>query len=470
MAIALVSLAAGGSILAQEDQSEPKPAARQYPVTPDLYGDQDANPDQQSITDLTADTHPLTGVQVATIGTPEFRHSYWFPGFQYTNLIASSSINQTAASGWNTTNYLVGNLSLLENWSRSRLSVNYSGGAGFSSDNTVSRSYYQQLGLVQAFNWRRWQLSFIDQFSYLPQSQFGFGAGSNLIAPGAGGTLEPPLPGMQPNYQPNQSIFTSAGSRYSNSITSQVNYELSPRGSVTLSGSYGLLRFVEAGNISSNDAIFSLGYNYTISPRNTVGIVYRFSGYRYLGDPQAINDHVAQLAFGRKITGRLALQVFLGPDITTFRIPLMGSSQKISGGGGGYLSYALPRGNVRLSYNHGVGGGSGQFTGATVDQTQGDLAFQISRSWQGTLTFGYSRNKNLGVNNPSQVPQAFNSWFAGGGLNRPFGRDASFTLGYTAYLQNSQQPVCAVGSCATSYIQSQISVGFQWHTRPFVLR
>ena len=28
------------------------------------------------------------------------------------------------------------------------------------------------------FNWERWQLTLLDQFAYLPQSQFGFGGGT----------------------------------------------------------------------------------------------------------------------------------------------------------------------------------------------------------------------------------------------------------------------------------------------------
>src|SRR6202023_3805119 len=95
-----------------------------------------------------------------------------------------------------------------------------------------------------------------------------------------------------------------------------------------LAGSYGLLRFVEPGNIDSNDTIFSAGYSYAVTKSDTVGLLYRFSDYRYLGDPQAIGDHVAQVAYGRKVTGRLALQLFIGPEITTFRLQTAGFSNR----------------------------------------------------------------------------------------------------------------------------------------------
>jgi hypothetical protein len=193
--------------------------------------------------------------------------------------------------------------------------------------------------LIQAFTWRRFQLSFIDQFSYLPQTQFGFGAATSLAIPGVGGTLAPSVQGLQTNYQPSQTIFTSLGTRYSNSVTTQVVYQLSPRGSLTLAGSYGFLRFIEAGNIDSNDSILSAGYNYALTKNDTIGLLYRFSDYRYVGNPQAIADHVAQLAFGRKLTGKLAVQLFAGPELTNFRLHQPGFSDRTSVAGGANLIF-----------------------------------------------------------------------------------------------------------------------------------
>jgi hypothetical protein len=466
--VVLVLLLAGSGG-AQEDNSKPKPAAGTYAPFPGIPGDQE---EQQTGNDLTPDTHPLTGIQTPTLGSPELRHSYWVPGFQYGNFVRSSSLNQPASSDWNTTSFLAGNLSLLEAWSRSQLSVNYSGGGSLSTDKTQGNSYYHQLGLVESFDWHRWQLAFIDQFAYLPESQFGFGAASGLAIPGIGGPLGPSLPGLQPNYQPNQSIFTAFGSRYSNSVATEIAYSVTPRGSVTVSGSYGILRFVEAGNIDTNDTILGAGYNYALSRKDTIGVLYRFTGYRYTGNPQAINDHLAQFAYGRKVTGRMALQLFAGPEVTMFRVPFGGVSQKISASGGANLTYAFyrNRNNLSLSYNHGVGGGSGQFTGARTDQLQGGISDQLSRVWAGNLSFGFARNTSLGLSIPTQVSQTYDTWFAGGGLSRPLGRTASFTFGYTAYLQSSSLPVCAAGKCDTNYLQHQISLSFQWHTRPLVLR
>jgi len=458
------------SISAQEDDSKPKPAARDHsPLIEAIQalGDQDSNRDLDSTTNLNPDTSQLTGVQNPTLGTPGIRHSYWVPGFQYGNIVRSSALNQATSSGWNTTSFVAGNLSLLDAWGRALLAVNYSGGGSSSSDATQGNSYFQQVGLVQMFDWERWQLSFLDQFSYLPETQFGFGAGTGLSSPGISGSLAPSLPSLRNSYIPSQTIFTTFGPRYSNAFATQVAYAVSHRGSITVAGSYGILRFIRAGNIDSNNTNFSWGYNYAVTKSDTFGIQYGFSGYRYIGNPQAISDQVVQLMYGRKITGRMALQLFGGPDFTTFRVPVNNSSSRFSGSGGASLTYALPPGSLGLTYNHGVSGGSGVFTGATSDQLQFNLSRQLSREWVASLNFGYSRNKS--VVNPA-FSQKYNSWYIGGALSRPFGRNANFAFGYTAQIQTSNQAVCAAGTCSTNFTVQQITLEFQWHTRPFVLR
>jgi hypothetical protein len=459
------------SVLPQGQQGEeaPKPAARAYSPLIEGTGDQQTNDNLDQTVNLHPDDRPLTGVQGFSLGTPEVRHSYWVPGFQYGNFARSTAQSQPGATDWNTTSYFAANASLLEAWTHAQLTVNYSGGGYVSTDSTQGNGYYQQLAFAQTFEWRRWQLEFLDQFAYLPQSQFGFGGTTNISIPGVGGSLGAAQPGMQPNYVPNQTIFTASGSRYSDSFATQAVYALSPRGSITLVGSIGILRFSEAGNIQSNDGIFSGGYNYALTPRDTLGVQYRFSGYRYIGSPQALDDHVVQLAYGRKITGRLALQLYGGPEVTNFQVPLAGVSSRISGSGGVTLICASARSTATLSYIHGVSGGSGVFTGSSSDLLQGSVGRQLTREWHGSINFGYARNSAL-AGNAQQNAQTYDSWYAGAGLDRPLGRDATFSIGYTAYIQNSAMPVCVTGTCGASFVQHQVSVSFQWHSRPLVLR
>ena len=180
------TLAMVAGVCAQDQQTEekPKPAAKTY--GPIGSTDQDQNPPPDV---MQPDNRPLTGIQEPTVGTPSEKHSYWVPGVSYYNFIQSNGQTQGGGSDWTSTSYVAGNISLVENWSRSQLLMNYSGGGDFSTDSAVGNGWFQQLSASQVFNWERWQLTLLDQFAYLPQSQFGFGNSTGLSIPGIGGTL-----------------------------------------------------------------------------------------------------------------------------------------------------------------------------------------------------------------------------------------------------------------------------------------
>ena len=453
-------------LLAQEPNGSPKPAAREHLPLGILLNDQ-GDTDSQP---LTPDNRALTGAQTTTLGSPEIRHSYWVTGLQYGNFILSSSSQNPTVSDWNSTSYVGANLSLLQSWRHAQFNVNYSGGGFSSNDSIVGNGHYHQVGMVQQFDWRRWQLSFIDQFAYLPQTQFGFGAGTNLALPGIGGTLATPSPALQGSYVPNQSIYSALGPRYSNAFVTQIGYGISRRSSLILVGSYGLLDFTNPGNVDTNNAIFSAGYEYELSKNSTLGVLYRFTAYHFAGQPQAIGNHAAQLAYGHKITGRIALQLLGGPELTQLRVPINASSQHISGAGTANLTFAITKHtNLSGSYTHGLSGGSGVFTGAISDQVQGAWDHQLSRQWHGGIHFGYSRNSNIIQSGTQRTPQ-YNAWFAGANLERALGQYAHFGLAYTANMESSNQLIPSTAVPSTSFTQHQLTIEFGWHTRPFIIR
>lgn len=454
--------------VAQDTQGEekPKPAAKTYgPIGGE---DQDAT---QAPDTIQPDNRPLTGIQDPTVGTQMERHSYWVPGVSYYNFLQSNGQTQGGANNWNSTSYIAGNVSLLENWSRSQLAVNYSGGGDFSTDSALGNGWFQQLGATQTFTQERWQLTLLDEFAYLPQAQFGFGVGTGLAMPGIGGSLGPGSTGLTGGLNPGQSIFTAIGPRYMNTAGAQVNYSLSARSSVTVGGVYSILRFTNSGNIESNDYIGNAGYNYQLTRLDTIGLLYRFSSFHYLGSPQAIGDHTIQAAYGRKITGRMALQLAGGPEISNFRIPQGASTktQYVGVSGSATLTYAFQRGSVSFNYLHGLTSGSGVFLGATTDQVTGSATRRLTREWTGSAHLGYARNRNAETaQNVSN--QSYNTIYVGGAVARPLGRNASFSVGYTGYIENSNNTICAGVNCGSSFTTNQISIGISWHTRPLVLR
>src|SRR6516162_349986 len=400
----VLSLSLGAAAMCAQEEPPPAPDA---PPKPAGYSFPGIGIGQQE-GDLQPDSSPLTGMQNATLGLPEIRHSYWVPGVQFT----SNEFSNSGGSGWTSDNYFIGNLSLVQAWNRALLAVNYSGGGYVSSNSQQGGGYYQQLALAQNYQSERWLIQFVDQFSHLPQSAFGFGGGTNLGIPGVGG-----------NYTPNQTIY-GIGPFTSNVSALQATYALSRRSSVTVVGSYGLLRF-EQGNYDSNTTVASAGYNYQLTRNDTLGLVYRYSSYQYPGNPQAYSDHAVNVAYGRKVTGHLGLSLFIGPEITNFRIPVGNTSQNIGLSAAANMTYAFERGVFTVGYLHGLSAGSGVLIGSNLDSVTATVSRQLTRQWSGSLNFGYSHNRPV-VGTAASGSPTYSDWFAGFTAGRPIGRNFSF--------------------------------------------
>jgi hypothetical protein len=466
VSLLILALLGQGAKIAQAQEGQengaPKPAGKAIAPLPADNEDQ-----EQPIPAMLPDDRPLVGFQDWLVGMPPESHSYWYPGFSYTNFASSNAQLAGGGNGWYSNSILTGNFSLLQNWSTAQLSVNYTGGASVSTDSAIGNSQYHRLGVFQAINWKRARLTLLDQFAYLPAAQFGFGAGTTLAFPGAGGPLAPVLPGLANGFTPNQTIFNTIGSRYSNSGGLQANFLFSRRSSITVGGVFGILRFIDAGNIESNQTILNAGYNYEVSRNDTLGISYRFGAFEYLGSPQAIGDHTVQATYGKKITGRLALKLSIGPEITTFRVPpgLTPSTEHKAVAGTADLTYAFAAGDLNLNYTHGVNNGSGVLLGALTDQVTLRSNRKLNRIWNANLNFGYARNTPI---DGTAANQAYSAVYAGAGLERPISRAADLTLNYTANIQISNTGMCAGANCA-NFTTNQITLGLTWRGRPFVL-
>lgn len=466
-----VALLVGARLSCAQDEQQPsggnkpKPAGSTYPI-PGVNTGEEQDQDNRG---LNPDTTPLTGLLSPTLGSQGLQHSYWIPGLQWSGAIQSTSYNQTQNTDWLMNNYFVGNLSMIKAWGHNQLTMNYSAGGYVSTNSAQENGYYQQLALSQTLSWNRWQLQLSDQFSYLPESSFAFGGSTGLGTPGTGGSLAPVIPSIGNNSVPNQGIFAAIGPRYSNTGAVQLTYSTSPRGSITFGGSYGLLNFVDAGNVDSNSVTGTIGYNYAISRESTIGVFYRFSAYHYSNQPQANGDHSFNLAYGRKITGRLALQLYAGPDFTTSRIHPAGDSVNYGVFAGANLQYAFLNGmSISLAYTHGTSAGSGVLVGSTSDQINFGATRRLTRLWTGQLSTGYSRNTPVGSAIQTNT-QTFNTWSVGGGITRPVGRSTNFGINYTAQFTDYGLAGCIGAACTSNQTYHYVTINLQWRARPFVL-
>jgi hypothetical protein len=460
----IFACAGATSLPAQEPptpaSSQAKPAARSLPPVNAPQDDSEQTPAGQ----LQPDATPLTGILAPSLGTPQLEHSFVMVGAQVGSTIQSGGFN---APGWYANNYFLGNLNLIKNWRRAVTSVNYSGGGYVSTNDSQRFGAYQNLSFLQDFHSARWDFSLVDVFAYLPQSQFGFGGGTNLGLPGTGGTPGVPIPPI--NGGPNQDIFSAVGPRYTNTAAAQANYTLTARDSITASASYGILRFTDSGNFNTDTYTAGLGFNHQLTKADTIGVVYNFGAYHYSGNPQAYGSQSIGLSYGRKITGRLAFQVSGGPQFNTYRIPVNGSTSVVSGYGSANLSYGLQNGAITATYIHGLSNGSGVLLGSQLDQVTVSASRKLGRVWTGFANLGFSRNSPLG-DMPDTDSASYNNWFVGGGVSRPFGRAVQFAASYTANFQKTKESGCTTGDCTSDLTQHMFTLSLQWHTRPFVLR
>lgn len=473
LACGTIAMAACGfwpSCVAAQEQNEekPKPAARILLPLPDLSGNQQDEDQNQT---MQPDRGPVGGVQSPTLGTSELRHSYWVPGIQYGNAAQSNNYNTSSIQkpGWIVTNYASGNLSLLDAWSRAAFGMNYSGGGFFSTDSTQGNGQYHQLSSAFELDEKRWQLLVMEQFSYLPQSSFGFGGTTGLSVPGVSGALSVALPGLQEVYAPGQAIYTAVGPRYSDDSAAQLSYAVSRRGSLTVAAVHGFLRFSLPGNTDNDMEILNGAYSYAVTRKDYIGAIYRFTAFHFPGDPQALGDQVTQLMYVRRITGRMALNLAGGPDITDFRVPVNGVKRTISGAGAASLSYAFRVTNVRLNYSHGVGSGGGLLTGSNADQLSANLSRPLGRLWTSSLSFGYARSSQLVAIKSLSSPN-YDSYQIAAGLTRPLSAGMNLSIGYQAQIQASNGILCTTPVCRTNQTTHLIQMSFQWHAPPQVLR
>lgn len=431
--------------------------------------------------DLRPDYTPLTSMLNAGLGFPEVKHSYWVPGISYGSSVASNLFGAPGNSGWYNTNYVTGDLSLLEAWNRSQLALNYSGGGSFSANSTEGNGAFQQLAFAQSILLNRWIFQIVDQFSQLPESAFGFGVGTMIGVPGVSGSLSPIVPTVGNAYSPNQTIFSSYGPRISNVTVAEATYQLTRRSSITASGSYGILHFTQPGNIDTNSVFGSLGYNYQLTKKDSIGFFYEVSTFHFPGSPEAYGTQTISGAYARKITGRLAFSLYGGPQFTSLRISTTGSSKLTNGYASAFLSYALHNGGISGHYVHGMSGGSGVLTGSVLDLAGGSLSRRLTRLWQGSINFGFAHNSTIGGSVTTTVPgsttivpagnYSYDNWYAGAGIGRPIGHSVSLFISYSANFE-THHPGCnppnTTPACASATTSGQfVNFNIRWHPRPF---
>lgn len=482
---ALVLAVGLSASMAWAQQKDPRASAPDKPVPP--IGDSSsktppATGDASGAVPagMVPDNRPVTGAEQFTLGSGGGQRSYVLARVHFREIADSNSTSTPgSATNFDSASLLNGELTLKRLWSRSEFSLGYAGGGAIYNTRSDLNQSFHEVSLSQRMAWRRWTLLLTDEASYLPESSFGYAGYNPLSGLGLGlGGFGTTFSNLNPLFRPNQSILTGLARRVSNTAVGEVQYNFSPRSAFTASGSYGILRFLDTGFVDNSDVIVRAGYNYALNNRDTLGVVYGFSEISFSGTSERILDHLVHVAYGRRITGRLALQLSGGPQINTFRnVPTSTTTStttpdtgtQTSWSMGASLRYQMPRTGFSLSYLHGITGGSGLLFGAQTDEVDVAADRQLSRMWSGTVGFGYAHNKALQQTAMGSNPLTFQSWNASAGLGRTLGRRMKVVFTYNMQRQATDTGVCITGTCSSVFLRHQLGIGLDWTSRQYTI-
>ena len=410
---------------------------------------------------LLPDNNTLSGAQQFGLGSLEHAHNIFDPSISFSE-VGQTEPATAGQSSLSSTTLFSGMMSFDRNWSKYHLSAVANGGETFSRGSVSSQDYFDRFSVMQEIDWERWHVLLRDDFAASPGAAFtGSGMGGPGLIAQFSSMLGSSLSSVGQAFIPGQTIETGNVTRYMNSALGQVEYSFSRRSAVTFSGSYGLLDFPSAGYVSSHTFNAQAGYDYLLDPMDSIAVLGSYGRIDYMGTNVSTTDYTAALAFGRKITGRLAFQIGAGPQQIRVASPV-GNFNNLFFSVNSALTYDRRRSGVSLNYVRGLTAGSGVFVGSTANTFSGGWHYQVTRFLTASLTGGYALNNSLA---PAGVATtSFSNAFFGANLGRRVGRHAQINFNYG--LQRQGTPAsCPVASCGGTGFLHSFGMTVNWHLR-----
>jgi hypothetical protein len=452
------------------DQQQPTPDQGGAPIPAYRSPLASAAGDDETETQGAPDNRPLSGAQdLSPMLLPT--RSYWQPQFNVYATLDENAGEIGGGSAWTGGAAVSGRIDIHRVSGISDLNMSYTGGGVFSGDSGDGNGIVQNLGFGDKFTFRRATLSFFDQLSYLPGSSFGYGGLGGLVPGGSSG--------LGSVFGPGQTILTGTGQELENSFVTEFDVLLSARTSLTFVGGYTVLHNFSSDLFNSTNPNGRVGYNYLLTRKDTIAVLYTYSGYDYSNSNQSFTTHTAQLSYGRVITGKVAFQIAAGPQVilSTFPITVGGgvtgpvtssSTTQLSWSLSSALTWTAKRNSFGVAYYRGANNGSGVLTGAIGDTVSASYTRLSSRTFTSGLAGGYSRNQGVLEGATFLTNETFDNYYASASLSHPVGRTLGLTLSYSMQYQVPHAAVCAAPPCGVSTITNLVAFGVGWHERPLL--
>lgn len=417
------------------------------------------------------DQNTLAGAAPLTLGSLQHDRNIFDPSISLSQLAQTYPLSdgKSVVTGASLAN---ASLNFDRTWSEYHFFTIYNGGWSYNyafnpqaaNSGQVQPSYqFHTLTVSQDIDWGRWRLLLRDDFAASPGATFtGQGMGGPGLAAQFSSLLGSSLTTLGQSFEPSESINTSNAMRYRNAVLGQMEYSFSRRSAITLAGSYGLLHFTAPGFFSSTMINAQAGYDYALDPWNSLAILGSYGRISYTGTTNSTMDYTGAVAYGRKITGRLAFQVAAGPqEIQSTGGPL-GNFRLLFASANSSLIYQRRRSGLSLAFARGLTEGSGLFQGATSDTISANAHYQFTHFWSGSINGGYAVNDGLAPTG-SKTAQ-FDNWFVGANVGRRLGTHAQFNLNYGAQEQLNPS-FCTLATCGVTGLQQSVGVSVNWHLR-----
>jgi hypothetical protein len=448
------------------------PAANKPPIGAARGIDAPSNSEVYDPSQVTPDQNTLAGAEPLSLGYLQHRVNIFNPGIAVSQLgqFVPGTTGNTATTG---VSIASASLNFYRTWSGYQFTTLYNGGETFNENYAAASTFYgtvsphyqfHDLVVAQQADWGRWHILLQDNFTASPGAAFSSqGVGGPGLAGEFSSMMGASLNSISQAFMPSEDINTGQAMRYRNAVLGQADYSFSRRSTFTVSASYGLLHFDVPGFQNSEMMNVQAGYDYMLDPANSIAILGGYGKINYLGTGKNTVDYMGALAYGRKITGRLAFQIAAGPQEIRMFVP---------GGAGNFnvlfasvnsaLTYQRRRSSLSINFVRGLNSGSGVFVGATSDAASINGHYQFSRNWTGSINGGYSLNNSLA---PSGVASTqFDNWFAGANIGRSLGQHAAINFNYGALRQNNPG-LYTVAVTGGAGLQQTVGLSVNWHLK-----
>ena len=407
------------------------------------------------------DTNTLSGAEAFGVGSLQHSHNIFDPALSFSSLGQSAATGTAGQSALQAETIFGGNLNFNRIWSRYHFTATYNGGDTLYMGSTPNQSFHS-VGVAQEIDWERWRLHLRDDFTASPGATFG---GTGMGGPGLIGQFSSgsSLSSITQGFAPSDTIQTGPAMRYANTVLGEAEYSASRRSAFTVAASYGILDFTAPGYVNSSGINAQAGYDYLLDPKDSIAVLGNYGYIDYTGTQISTADYKAALAFGRKITGRLAFQAAAGPEQIRVDGTASGNLQIWTWSVNSALTYVRRRSGLSLSFARGLTGGSGVLFGATSDTFSGSAHYQFTRFWSGSVNGGYAFD--AGVIPIGATTATFSNWFVGANVGRQLGNHARVSFNYGLQKQYNAF-VCPVASCGLTGFQQTGGMTLNWHLRP----